>query len=120
MNHANERILLFSIGEELNIPLTAMLADHCEASCGVCRSVIVQNLGETPVHLVGFSRLGGEPTATVALRCYQLSLGWHEVFVSLDILLDCAEPALKSKLTEPVELQRRIGDTLAKQLAQVC
>ena len=77
------------------------MADHSETSCGVFRSVIVQYLSKTPVHLVGFSRLGGEPTAAVALWCHQLALGWNEVFMGLDVPLDGAKAALKSKLTEP-------------------
>ena len=44
MDHANEQILLFGIGEELNIPLTAVVADHSEAGCGIFCSVIVQYL----------------------------------------------------------------------------
>ena len=120
MDHANEQILLFGIGKELHISLTAMVTNHGEAGRGIFRSVIVQNLSETPVHLIGFSWLGCEPAAAVALRCNQLSLGWHEVFVSLDVPFDSAETALESKLTESVQAHRRIGDTLPKQIVQVC
>ena len=116
MDHANEQILLFGIGKELHISLTAMVTNHGEAGRGIFRSVIVQNLSETPVHLVGFSRLGGEPTAAVALRRHQPALGWNEVFVSLDVPFDSAETALESELTESVQAHCRIGDTLAKQL----
>ena len=98
MDHANEQVLLFGVGKELHIPLTAVVADHCKAGCGVFRSVIVQDFGESPIHLVGFSRLCGEPASPVALRGHQLSLGRNEVFVGLDVPLDGAKAALESKL----------------------
>ena len=46
VDHANQQILLLGIGEELNIPLTAVVADHSKASCGVFRTVIVKHLGD--------------------------------------------------------------------------
>ena len=65
VDHTDEEILLFCVGEELNIPLTTMVAHHGEAGSGVFRSVVVQNLSKAPVHLVGFSRLGRESAAAV-------------------------------------------------------
>ena len=92
MNHSNEEVLLFGIGEELNIPLTAMVTDHCKTSGGVLCSVVVQDLGKAPIHLICFSWLCGEPTAAVALRCYQLSLGRHKVLMRRNIVFDRCQP----------------------------
>jgi hypothetical protein len=33
MDHTNEQVFLFGIGNELHIPLTAVVADHGEAEC---------------------------------------------------------------------------------------
>ena len=114
MNHANEQILLFCIGEEFDIPLTAMVADHCKASYGVFRSVIVQNLSKSPVHLVSFSRLGGEPTAPVTLRCYELAFGGNKEPMSSDIILDSTQTTRKTGFLQPLQTNLSVGYTLNK------
>lgn len=58
VDHANEEILLFRIGDELDRALTAVEAYHGEADCGVFCSVIVQNFCEASVQLAGFFQLG--------------------------------------------------------------
>lgn len=50
-----EGILLFRVREELDIPLTAVVACHGETGCSVFPSVIVQHFGEASIHLVGLS-----------------------------------------------------------------
>ena len=118
--HTNEQILLLGVGKELHISLTAVVTNHGKASGSIFRPVIVQNLSETPVHLVSFSRFRGEPAAAVALRSHQLALGWHKVFIGLDIPLDGAKAALKSNDLQSFQTYCRIGDALAKQLVQIC
>ena len=88
MDHANEQILLFGIGKELHISLTAMVTNHGEAGRGIFRSVIVQNLSKASVHLVNLSGICSEPTATVALRGYQLPFGRHKVLVRCNVVFD--------------------------------
>lgn len=44
MDHPNEQIFLLSIGEKLDVTLAAVVADHSEACCTVCASVVVQHI----------------------------------------------------------------------------
>ena len=90
-DHANEQIFLLVIGKEFHIPLPAVVADLGKAGGGVFHSVIIQNFGKSPVHLVGFPRCFYEPKAAFALRCYPLSLGRHEILVRLDVPFDGTE-----------------------------
>ena len=119
MDHTDEEILLFCVGEELNIPLTTMVAHHGEAGSGVFRSVVVQNLSKAPVHLVGFSRLSRESAAAVTLWGYQLPLGGDKVFVRLNIPLDGTEATLEPNRLQPLQAYHRIGDALTKQFIQI-
>ena len=59
MDHPNRRILLPGSGEELNIPLSAMVADYSKAGNAVGLPGVIQNIREFSVHLVDFTGLRG-------------------------------------------------------------
>ena len=88
MDHSDEQIFLSGIGEELHIPLTAVMADHGEAGHLVLTAVIVHHIGEPPVHLECFARFRGKTAAPVSLGFRQLPLGRHKKFVGRNIILD--------------------------------
>jgi hypothetical protein len=103
VNHANEQVFLFGIGEELYVPLATVVTDHGEAGCGVFCPVIVQNLSKAPVHLVSVSWFCSEPATTVALWCYQLPLCRHKVFVGCDVVFDCCQSTGISHSLQPFQ-----------------
>ena len=96
VKHSNEQVFLLGIGEELHILLTAVVAHHGKAGNIVFAAVVVHHFGESPVHLVGFSRLRGEPAATAALWRHQLTLGGNEMFMGCNVSLNRAETALEA------------------------
>ena len=110
MDHINKQILLLGIGEEFYMLLATVMTDHGKTGSNIIHSVIVQNLSETPAHLVGFSRRGSKTAATATLRCHPLSPSRYKVLVGHDVPFDGAETALKSELTESGHAHRRIGD----------
>ena len=116
VNDANEEILLFCTGEELYIPLTAVVTDHGKAGSIVFTAVIVHHLGEAPVHLVGFSRLRGEPTTSASLRSYQLTFGGDEMFMRRNVVLNRCQPAGKSHRLKPFQADRGVGDSFPEQV----
>lgn len=107
VDHANEQILLLGIGEEFDVSMTAMVADHGEAGCGVFSAVVVQNLGKAPVHLVGVSQLSCESAAD--LRGYQQSLSRDEMFMGCVIFNGC-QPTEKSHSLKSFQTYRGVGD----------
>lgn len=54
------------------------MADHGEASHSENLFVVIQDIRETPVHLVVFTGTGRIAAPAVALRCDLLSLGGDE------------------------------------------
>ena len=52
VNHADERVFLLGVGKELNIPLAAVVANHCKTRRLVLLAVIHIHCHEAPVHLV--------------------------------------------------------------------
>ena len=103
MDHANEQILLPGIGEELNVTLPAMVADHGKACCAVDLPVVVQNICEAPVHLVGLAGICGIATTSVALRRNLLPLGWQEMLVGGNVVFDDGQSTLKAGLQQAIQ-----------------
>ena len=83
------------IGEELNIPLATVVADHGKAGNAVGLTVVIQNIRESPVHLVGFTGLCDVPAATISLRRNQLASVRNQVFVRGNILFYNGPPPSK-------------------------
>lgn len=85
--YPNRQVFLSGVGKEFQIPLAAMVADHGKTGNAVSLPVVIQNIGESPVHLVGFAGLcGGVPAATVSQGRSQLAFGGNEVFAGGGIL----------------------------------
>lgn len=86
VDHPNKQIFLLDVGEEFfNIPLAAVVTDSGKAGNAAGLPVVIQNIRESPVHLVGFTVLYGVAATTVFLRCNQLAFGWNEILVGGDI-----------------------------------
>ena len=68
VEHTNEQVFLLGVGEELHIPLTAVVADHSKAGNRVFFSGERLDLGKAPVHLERVSGAGGVPPPTVSLQ----------------------------------------------------
>ena len=93
VDHPDEQVFLLGIREELNVPLSAMMADHCKACSLKLPAAVVQNFGEAPIHLEGLSRFRGEPPASVALWSNELPLCRDQVLMLCDVVLNRAEAA---------------------------
>ncbi len=119
MDHPNKQVFLPGIGEELNIPLSAMVANHSKAGNPVGLPIVIQNISESPIHLVSFTGLCDVPEATVSLRRNQLALGWNKVFVGGDILFYNGCPAFKTGLSQTLQHYRGVLDSLAQQTAKI-
>lgn len=91
------------------------MADHGEASHSVNLFVVIQDIRETPVHLVGFTGTGRIAAPAVALRRDLLTLGGDEMLVGSNVFLyDCCT-AVKPGLTQTIPYDRRVLDTLPEQ-----
>lgn len=75
-----------------------MVADHCKACRAVDLSVVVQNISEAPVHLVGFTGTSSIAATPVTLRCNLLPLYGNEVPVGSNIVFDDGQSSLKARL----------------------
>lgn len=95
-----------------------MVADHSKAGNSVGLPVIIQNIRESPVHLVGFTGLRGVPATTVSLRRNQLAFGRNKVFVGGNILVYNGCPALKTSLSQTLQYDRGVLNPLAQQAVQ--
>lgn len=75
-----------------NLPLTfsAVMADHGEAGHSVNLFVVIQDIREPPVHLVGLTGTGCITAPTVALRRDLLTLGGDEMLVGGNVPFRCA------------------------------
>ena len=118
MDHPNKQVFLPGIGEELNIPLAAVVADHGKAGNAVGLTVVIQNIRESPVHLVGFTGLCDVPAATISLRRNQLASGRNQVFVRGNILFYNGRPSFKTSLFQTLQYDRGILNALAQQAVQ--
>ena len=118
MDHPNKQVFLPGVGEELNIPLAAMVTDHGKTGNAVGLSILIQNIRESPVHLVGFTGLCDVLTATIPLRRNQLVFGRNKVFVGGDILFYNGRPSFKASLLQTLQYDRGILDALAQQAVQ--
>ena len=55
VEHTDKQILLFGVRKELDISLSAMVADHGKTSCSIVSTGSVLHMHEAPVHLICFS-----------------------------------------------------------------
>lgn len=91
------------------------MADHGEASHSENLFVVIQDIRETPVHLVGLTGTGRIAAPSVALRRDLLTLGGDEMLVGSNVFLyDCCT-AVKPGLTQTIPYDRRVLDTLPEQ-----
>ena len=67
VEHADKQILLFGIRKELDIPFSAMVADHSKTSCSIVSARTVLHMYEAPVHLIGFAGSGLISSSAIAL-----------------------------------------------------
>ena len=118
MDHPNKQVFLPGIGEELNMPLSAMVANHSKAGNAVGPTIVIQNIRESPVRLVGFTGLCDVPASTISLRRNQLAFGWNQVFVRGDILFYNGCSSFEASLLQTLQYDRGILDTLAQQAVQ--
>ena len=118
MDHPNKQVFLPGIGEELNIPLAAVVADHGKAGNAVGLTVVIQNIRESPVHLVGFTGLCDVPAATISLRRNHLASGRNQVFVRSNILFYNGRPSFKTSLFQTLQYDRGILTALTQQAVQ--
>ena len=92
-----------------------MVTDHGKAGGAVGLPVIVQNICKAPVHLVGLTGPRRVAAPAVSLRRDLLALGRDQVLVGGDVLLyDCCT-AVKPGLTQTIQYDRRVLDTLPEQ-----
>ena len=103
MDHPNEQIFLLGIGEKLDVTLAAVVADHSEACCTVCVSVVVQHICKAPVHLVGLARRCCVTASTVPLGSNLLPFGRDKVLVSGDVPFHCAAASSKTDFLQPFQ-----------------
>lgn len=118
VDHADEQVLLLGIGEELHIPLPAVVADHGEAGDLIFAAVIVCYPGEASVHLKGLSGLRSEPLTPASLGSHQLPFGRHKEAVGRDIVLDRGQSTGIACLLKPLQAYLSVGNTLDKELVQ--
>ena len=103
VDHPNKQVFRPGVGEELNISLAAMVADHGKAGNAVGLTVVIQNIREFPVHLVGFTGLCDVSATTISLRRNQLTFGRNKVFVGGDIPFHCTLTASKPYCLKPLQ-----------------
>ena len=94
------------------------MADHGEASHSVNPFIVIQNIRETPVHLVGLA--GGSCIAApaVALRRDLLTLGGDEMFVRGNVPFHCAAASRKANCLQTCQANSRITDSASQQVVQ--
>ena len=92
-----------------------MVADHGKARCAVDLSVVVQNICEAPVHLVGFTGGGRIATTSVALWRNLLPFCGNEVLVGGNVVFDDGQSSLKARLQQTIQDHCGIADTLLQQ-----
>ena len=55
MDHSYKQVFLFGIGEEFDVALPTVVADHGKTGTFYDYAIIRCNIDETPVHLVCFT-----------------------------------------------------------------
>ena len=98
VDHPNEQVFLLGVRKKLNVALAAVVADHSEACCTVCVSVVVQHICEAPVHLVGLTRRCDVTAPSVSLGSNLLPFGRDEMLMSGDVPFHCAAASGKTNL----------------------
>ena len=108
VDHPNEQIFLLCIGEELYIPLPAVVANHSKAGSAVFTSIISLYLRKAPVHLKCLSGTGRVPSPTVSLRLNCMTRGGNKMIVGRDVVLDDGFTASESALTKFIKAHDRV------------
>ena len=90
------------------------MADHGEASHSVNPFIVIQNIRETPVHLVGFTGTGRIAAPAAALRRDLLSLGGDEMLVGGDVPFHCAVTSRKANSLQTCQANSRITDSASQ------
>ena len=119
VQHADEQVLLASIGEELQIALPTMTTDHDETSQLVQPPVVVDGIDEAPVHLETVTCLQLVPPSPITLG--HLLVPDHvraEVAVLRHIGLDRRQPAFVSGLPQHREEHITVSDSRLQLLIQ--
>ena len=104
----NEQIFLLCIGEELHIPLPAVVTNHSEAGGVVFTSIVSLYLRKAPVHLKCLSGTGRVPSPTVSLRFNCMTRGGNKMMVGRDVVLDDGFTASESTLTKFIKAHDRV------------
>ena len=118
VEHTNEQIFLLGVGEELHIPLTAVVADHSKAGNRVFFSGERLDLGKAPVHLERVSGAGGVPPPTVSLRSNRIASRRNEMLVRQDVVFNRGLAASISVCTEPAEAHSGVCHAVLQQTIQ--
>lgn len=103
VDHPNEQIFLLCIGEELHIPLPAVVTNHSEAGGVVFTSIVCLYLRKAPVHLKRLSGAGRVPSPTVSLRFNCMTRGGNKIMVGRDVVLDDGFTTSESTLAKFIE-----------------
>ena len=112
VDHSYKEVFLLGIGKELNIALSAMMADHSEASYAVALSIVVQHIGKAPVHLVSLTGICGITATPVALRCSLLPLGRKKILMGGDVVLYNGQLTIEARLLQTLQDDCGVADTL--------
>lgn len=89
MYHTYEKILLLGVRKEFDISGPTVMTYHRKACDFVLPVVIVQDIYETPIHLISFAWSCHIPTATIALRIDCLPFSRYEMSVTAYIVFYC-------------------------------
>ena len=108
VEHTNEQIFLLCIGEELYIPLPAVVANHSEAGGVVFTSIVCLYLRKAPVHLKRLSGTGRVPSPTVSLRFNCMTRGGNKIMVGRDVVLDDGFTTSESTLAKFIKAHDRV------------
>ena len=112
VDHSYKEVFLLGIGKGLNIALSAMVADHSEASYAVGLSIVVQHIGKAPVHLVSLTGICGITATSVALRCSLLPLGRKKILMGGDVVLYNGQLTIEARLLQTLQDDCGVADTL--------
>src|SRR5574344_362395 len=118
VDHPNEQIFLLCIGEELHIPLPAVVANHSEAGGVVFTSIVCLYLRKAPVHLKRLSGTGRVPSPTVSLRFNCMTRGGNKMMVGRDVVLDDGFTTSESALAKFIKAHDRVYNACFEQTIQ--
>ena len=90
------------------------MADYGEAGHSVNLFVVIQDIREPPVHLVGLTGTGRIAAPAVALRRDLLTLGGDEMLVGGDVPFHCASASRKANCLQPSQTNSKITDSVSQ------